>query len=99
MVRQLRARDFVGPPGWVRKFVLASVAILYVAAIVFGGTLLARGGPAAVVPQGAAFICAGAGALIAVYRDWRYRQPFNESPLFVGAIVLVVAAQLVAVMW
>jgi hypothetical protein len=100
MVRQLRARDFAGPPGWVRKFILASIVILQVAMIVFGGTLLAAEptvSPANV--RGATMlICAGAGALIAVYRDWRYRQPINRSPFFVAPIVLLIVVQAVSLM-
>lgn len=100
MVRQLRARDFAGPPGWVRKFTLASIAILQAAMIVFGGTLLAaaRDGSPSVVLGATMLICAGVGALIAVYRDWRHRQPFNRSPFFVAPIVLLILVQAVSFM-
>jgi hypothetical protein len=101
MVRQLRARDFTNPPGWVRKFILASIAILQVSMIVFGGTLLAAepDGSPTVVLGATMIICAGVGALIAVYRDWRYRQPFNGSPFFVAPLVLLILAQFVSFMW
>jgi hypothetical protein len=97
MVRQLHGRDFAQPPAWVRKFILASLAVVQITPICVGGFVLSTAGSPAIgrVLFAATLICAGAGALLPVYQDWRYGIPFSRSSFFLASILLVGAAGLV----
>lgn len=98
MVNQLHSRDFAGIPYGVRKVVIVSVAVVQIVLISLGALVShltlngawSRGSPVAGrVLFATLFICSGVGALIATYRDWRYKKPFQRSRLFWAAMLLI----------
>jgi hypothetical protein len=88
MVHQLHGRDFAGVPTGVRKLVVIGVALVQVVPISLGALVFhlmlsgawSRGSPVAGrVLFATLVICSGVGALIATYRDLRYKKPASAK--------------------